>query len=91
MILIGLARPGEYDGDVVRLFFSTDPVNDCAGYDVADPCQGLIAIFADQVYEAILTEFAELIFWFGDAIAKPDKDITGLHPDSALIVGHTIE
>src|ERR1017187_9719002 len=86
-----LARSGEDQGDVVRLFVIADPVIDRHGYDLTDLGQRQVPVLADQVDQALLAEFAEIIFWFGDAIAVGQEDFARMHFDRAFFVGHVIE
>src|ERR1700730_1466302 len=50
-----------------------------------------MAVFADEVDQALLAEFAKIIFWFGHAVAVGEEDFAGMHFDRALVVCHVIE
>ena len=53
--------------------------------------RGKVAVVADEVDQALLAEFAEIIFRLGDAVAVGQEDFAGMHFDRAFVVGHVVE
>src|SRR6202030_2731974 len=84
-------RPSQHQSHVVRLFVVADPVIDRSGHDLTDLFQRQAPIFSDQVDQPLFTEFAEIILWFGDAIAVGYKDLSRMHLHRALVVAHVVE
>src|SRR5579863_62251 len=89
--LAGLAGPRQNQSDVVGLFLIADPVVYGGSYDLTDLRQVKSAVLADQIDQALLAEFAEVIFRFGDPVAVGDENLAGMHFDNSLAIGHLVE
>ena len=62
------ARPGQHQGNVVRLLGNTDPVIDGGGTAFVMRSSGR-ARFSCTSSMSLLAEFSEIVFWFGHAVA----------------------
>src|ERR1035441_7884010 len=83
--------PRKNHGHVIRLFSSADPILDRAGDRIANAGERLVAMFLDQLDQAVLAEFAGFVLRFGDAVGECGEDIARLHRDRGFAIGRTIK
>ena len=85
---LGLA--GEDEGDVVGLLFGADPCVEGEHYLGGDHMEGLVAVAADDLHQALLAELTEVVLGLGDAVGVGDEDVSGLHGEAVFFVVHAV-
>ena len=86
-----LSRSRQHQRDVVGLFRAANPVIDRSGHELCNPFKRKVAIFLDEVYQALLAEFAEIIFRLGDAVTVGEKNFARAKLDRGFIIMNVIE
>src|SRR5712692_6988066 len=87
----GLPRPRQHQRHVVWLLIRSNPIIHGGSHDFADPGQRQVPVFAHQFDQAMLAEFAKIVFWFGYTIAVSHEDFAAPQLDRTLLVAHALK
>ena len=68
-------------GGFVGLFRAANPIIDRSGHELCNPFERKIAVFLDQVDQALLAEFTKIIFRLGDAVTVGEENFARVKLD----------